>query len=40
MGSKMIKREGDDMDRAKDMGVIGQRKQETQRENPKKKCKA
>ncbi len=32
----MIKCEVDDMDRAEDMGVIGQRKEETQRENPRK----
>jgi len=33
MGSKMIKG-GNDMNRAKDMGVIGQKKEETWRENP------
>lgn len=36
MESKMIKREVDDMDRAEDMGVIGQRKEETQKEKPQK----
>jgi hypothetical protein len=33
MGSKMIKG-GEDMDRANDMGVIGQRREETWKENP------
>ncbi len=30
----MIKGEGNNMDMIKDMGVISQRKEETQRENP------
>jgi hypothetical protein len=29
MGSKMIKGEGDDMDKAKDMSNIGQRREKT-----------
>jgi hypothetical protein len=29
MGSKIIKGEGDYMDKAKDMGVIGQKREET-----------
>lgn len=36
MGSKIIKGEGDDMDKAKDMGVIGQRREKTRKEIPQK----
>jgi hypothetical protein len=36
MGSKMIKGEGDDMDKVKDIGVIGQRREKTRKENPQK----
>ncbi len=32
----MIKGEGDDMGKVEDMGVIGQKKEETQKENPQK----
>jgi hypothetical protein len=36
LGNKIIKSEKNDMGRAKNMGVISQKKEETQKENPQK----
>jgi hypothetical protein len=39
MGSKIIEGEGDDMDKAKDTGVIGQRREKTKRKPSKNNAK-